>query len=77
MYLTGISQAVEGDLVYSKEPPPGEATSVDTSEPCDDQINSSDIDLCSETLPEETIQSVKVCNLQQTMRCTCSCTKSS
>ncbi|EEE64310.1 hypothetical protein OsJ_19147 [Oryza sativa Japonica Group] len=64
----GISQAVEGDLVYSKEPPPGEATSVDTSEPCDDQINSSDIDLCSETLPEETIQSVKIVDSEDLLK---------
>ena len=58
--LTGISQVVEGDLVYSKESPPGEATSVDTSEADDDHTNSSEIDMCSETLPEEMIQSVKV-----------------
>ncbi|XP_052155885.1 uncharacterized protein LOC127773754 [Oryza glaberrima] len=64
----GISQAVEGDLVYSKEAPPGEATSVDTSEPCDDQINSSDIDLCSETLPEETIQSVKIVDSEDLLK---------
>uniref|UniRef100_A0A0E0A1F6 TRUD domain-containing protein n=1 Tax=Oryza glumipatula TaxID=40148 RepID=A0A0E0A1F6_9ORYZ len=62
------NMAVEGDLVYSKEPPPGEATSVDTSEPCDDQINSSDIDLCSETLPEETIQSVKIVDSEDLLK---------
>uniref|UniRef100_A0A0D3G9L2 TRUD domain-containing protein n=1 Tax=Oryza barthii TaxID=65489 RepID=A0A0D3G9L2_9ORYZ len=62
------NMAVEGDLVYSKEAPPGEATSVDTSEPCDDQINSSDIDLCSETLPEETIQSVKIVDSEDLLK---------
>uniref|UniRef100_A0A0D9WIF8 TRUD domain-containing protein n=1 Tax=Leersia perrieri TaxID=77586 RepID=A0A0D9WIF8_9ORYZ len=67
-YLTGISQVVEGDLVYSKETPPREATSVDTSEPYDDQINSSDFDLCSETLPEETIQSVKIVDSEDLLK---------
>ncbi|XP_040380270.1 pseudouridylate synthase 7 homolog [Oryza brachyantha] len=60
----GISQVVEGDLVYTKEIIPGEAASVDTSEPYDDQLNSSNIDLCSETLPEETIQSVKIVDFE-------------
>ncbi|KAL6841515.1 hypothetical protein ACP4OV_028658 [Aristida adscensionis] len=55
----GISQVVEGDLVYSKECIPGEATSVDTSEVDDGHVNSSEIDLCSEAEPEETILSVK------------------
>jgi tRNA pseudouridine13 synthase len=55
----GISQVVEGDLVYDKECSSGEATSVYTSEADDGRANSSEIDLCSETQPEETIQSVK------------------
>jgi hypothetical protein len=59
--FTGISQVVEGDLVYDKECSSGEATSVYTSEADDGHANSSEIDLCSETQPEETIQSVKVC----------------
>ena len=58
---TGISQVVEGDLVYNKESPPEESTSVDIAETDDGHTNSSEIDLCSEAQPEETIQSVKVC----------------
>jgi len=56
-----ISQVVEGDLVYNKESPPEESTSVDIAETDDGHTNSSEIDLCSEAQPEETIQSVKVC----------------
>jgi hypothetical protein len=59
--FTGISQVVEGDLVYDKECPSGEAASVYTSEADDGHAVSSEIDLCSETQPEEMIQSVKVC----------------
>ncbi|XP_062231827.1 multisubstrate pseudouridine synthase 7-like isoform X2 [Phragmites australis] len=55
----GISQVVEGDLVYNKECPPGEGTSIDTSEADDGNTNSSEIDLCSEAQPEEAIQSMK------------------
>ena len=57
--LTGISQVVEGDLIYTKESHPGEATSVGTSEV--GLTNSSEIDICPEAIPEENIQSVKVC----------------
>ena len=42
--LTGISQVVEGDLIYTKESHPGEATSVGTSE-VDGLTNSSEIDI--------------------------------
>jgi len=56
----GISQVVEGDLVYNKESPPEESTSVDIAETDDGHTNSSEIDLCSEAQPEETIQSVKI-----------------
>ncbi|KAG8068084.1 hypothetical protein GUJ93_ZPchr0005g16303 [Zizania palustris] len=64
----GISQVVEGDLVYSKESPPSKATSVDTSEPYDDQINSSDIDLCSEALPEEIIHNAKIVDSEDLLK---------
>nr|CAB3461024.1 unnamed protein product [Digitaria exilis] len=56
----GISQVVEGDLVYNKESPPEESTPVNIPETDDEHTNSSEIDLCSEAQPEETIQSVKV-----------------
>ena len=59
--LAGISQVIEGDLIYSKESRPEEVTSVGTSEADDGHANSSEIDVCSEILPEENIQSVKVC----------------
>ncbi|KAL6609680.1 hypothetical protein ACP70R_039649 [Stipagrostis hirtigluma subsp. patula] len=55
----GISQVVEGDLVYNKECTPGEAASVDTSEADGADTGSSEIDLCSEAQPEEAIHSVK------------------
>ncbi|VAH09077.1 unnamed protein product [Triticum turgidum subsp. durum] len=54
----GISQVVEGDLIYTKESHPGEATSVGTSEV--GLTNSSEIDICPEAIPEENIQSVKL-----------------
>jgi hypothetical protein len=48
-------------LVYNKENPPQESTSLDISETDDGHTIPSEIDLCSEAQPEETIQSVKVC----------------
>ncbi|XP_066364847.1 uncharacterized protein [Miscanthus floridulus] len=56
----GISQVVEGDLVYNKECPPEESTSVNILETDDGHTNSIEIDLCSEARPEESIQSVKI-----------------
>ncbi|CAL4908998.1 unnamed protein product [Urochloa decumbens] len=56
----GISQVVEGDLVYNKENPSEESTSVDIPETDDSNTDSSEIDLGSEAQPEETIQSVKI-----------------
>ncbi|KQK05495.1 pseudouridylate synthase 7 homolog [Brachypodium distachyon] len=64
----GISQVIEGDLIYSKESHPGEATSVGTSETDDDHANSSEIDICSETLPEENIQSVKIVDSEDLLK---------
>nr|CAB3503214.1 unnamed protein product [Digitaria exilis] len=55
-----LLEVVEGDLVYNKESPPEESTPVNIPETDDDHTNSSEIDLCSEAQPEETIQSVKV-----------------
>ncbi|RLN29281.1 multisubstrate pseudouridine synthase 7 isoform X1 [Panicum miliaceum] len=55
-----MMQVVEGDLVYNKESPPEESTSVDITETDDVHTNSSETDLCSEAQPEETIQSVKI-----------------
>ncbi|KAJ1263581.1 hypothetical protein BS78_09G196800 [Paspalum vaginatum] len=55
----GISQVVEGDLVYNKECPPEELASLDIPEVDSGPTNSIEIDLCSEAQPEETIQSVK------------------
>jgi tRNA pseudouridine13 synthase len=58
--LTGISQVIEGDLIYSKESRTEEPTSVGTSEADNGHADSSEIDISSEILPEENIQSVKV-----------------
>jgi len=61
--LTGISQVVEGDLVYKTGSSLGEATTTDTFDDDDDDshANSPEMELSCKTLPEEMIQSVKVC----------------
>lgn len=59
--LTGISQVVEGDLVYKAGSSLGEATTTDTFDVDDIHVNSSEMEMSCETLPEEMIQSVKVC----------------
>ncbi|KAK3135128.1 hypothetical protein QOZ80_5BG0414940 [Eleusine coracana subsp. coracana] len=64
----GISQVVEGDLVYDKECPLVEATSVYTSEADDGHTNSSEADLYSETQPDEVIQSVKKVNSEDMLK---------
>ena len=58
--LTGISQVVEGDLVYKTGSSLGEATTTDTFDD-DSHANSPEMELSCKTLPEEMIQSVKVC----------------
>ena len=58
--LTGISQVVEGDLVYKTGSSLGEATTTDTFDD-DSHANSPGMELSCKTLPEEMIQSVKVC----------------
>ncbi|XP_071680693.1 multisubstrate pseudouridine synthase 7 [Lolium perenne] len=64
----GISQVIEGDLIYSKESRPEEATSVGTSEADDGHTNSSDLDISSEILPEENIQSVKIVDSEDLLK---------
>ena len=59
--LTGISQVVEGDLVYKTGSSLGEATTTDMFDDDDSHVNSSEMEMSCETLPEEMIQSVKVC----------------
>ncbi|GJM89011.1 hypothetical protein PR202_ga05604 [Eleusine coracana subsp. coracana] len=59
---------VEGDLVYDKECPLVEATSVYTSEADDGHANSSEADLYSETQPDEVIQSVKKVNSEDMLK---------
>jgi hypothetical protein len=71
-HLTGISQVIEGDLIYSKESRLEEANSVGTSEADDGHTNSSDLDISSEILPEENIQSVKVCYKPKCLYTKCS-----
>lgn len=61
--LTGISQVVEGDLVYKAGCSLGEATTTVTLED-DSYANSPEMEMSCETLPEEAIQSVKVCYRQ-------------
>lgn len=61
--LTGISQVVEGDLVYKKGCSPGAAAKEDTLDDDDDShTNSPEVEVSCETLPEELIQPVKVCS---------------
>uniref|UniRef100_A0ACD5T8N9 Uncharacterized protein n=1 Tax=Avena sativa TaxID=4498 RepID=A0ACD5T8N9_AVESA len=64
----GISQVIEGDLIYSKESHPEEAISVGTSEADDGHANLSEIDICSEILPEENIQSVKIVDSEDLLK---------
>ncbi|RCV14140.1 hypothetical protein SETIT_2G402100v2 [Setaria italica] len=56
----GISQVVEGDLVYRKGCSLGEAATVDTFDNDDSNTNSPEMEISCETLPEEVIQSVKI-----------------
>lgn len=64
MHITGISQVVEGDLVYRKECPFGETTVMGPSDDDDGHTNSSEMHTSCQTLVEEMIQSVKVCYRQ-------------
>ncbi|CAN6219628.1 unnamed protein product [Urochloa humidicola] len=56
----GISQAVEGDLVYKKGCSLGEAATEDTVDDDDSHTNSSEMEMSCETLPEEVVKSVKI-----------------
>jgi tRNA pseudouridine13 synthase len=62
--LTGILQVVEGDLVYKKGCSLGEAATVDTFDDNGSHTNSPEMEMSYETLPEEVIQSLKVCYRQ-------------
>uniref|UniRef100_A0A0A9CKQ4 Uncharacterized protein n=1 Tax=Arundo donax TaxID=35708 RepID=A0A0A9CKQ4_ARUDO len=70
--LTGISQVVEGDLVYKKECPLGEVIATDTLDDDDDDddgcTNSPEMEISCETLPEEVIQSVKIVDSEDLLK---------
>ncbi|XP_073366858.1 multisubstrate pseudouridine synthase 7 isoform X5 [Aegilops tauschii subsp. strangulata] len=65
--MYGLSGVIEGDLVYKKECP-GEGTVTDASENNDDHTNASEMDIFAETLPEETIQSVKIADSEDLLK---------
>ncbi|KQK09991.1 pseudouridylate synthase 7 homolog isoform X2 [Brachypodium distachyon] len=64
----GTTQVVEGDLVYRKECHFGEGTVTDTSEDADGRTNLSEMDISCETVPEETIQSVKITDSEDLLK---------
>ncbi|CAD6222912.1 unnamed protein product [Miscanthus lutarioriparius] len=65
----GISQVVEGDLVYKTGSSLGEATTTDTFDDGDDShANSPEMELSCKTLPEEMIQSVKLVDSEDLLK---------
>ncbi|EER99758.1 hypothetical protein BDA96_02G406400 [Sorghum bicolor] len=64
----GISQVVEGDLVYKTGSSLGEATTTDTFDDDDSHVNSSEMEMSCETLPEEKIQSVKIVDSEDLLK---------
>lgn len=64
----GISQVVEGDLVYKIGCPIGEVTTTDTLDDEDSHTNSSEMEMSCETLPEEAIQSVKIVDSEDLLK---------
>lgn len=66
--LTGISQVVEGDLVYKAGSSLGEATTTDTFDVDDIHVNSSEMEMSCETLPEEMIQSMKIVDSEDLLK---------
>ncbi|KAJ1292027.1 hypothetical protein BS78_02G361500 [Paspalum vaginatum] len=66
--LTGISQVVEGDLVYKIGCPLEEVTITDTLDDDDGHTNSPELEMSCETLPEEAIQSVKVSDSEDLLK---------
>ncbi|KAL6657539.1 hypothetical protein ACP70R_005319 [Stipagrostis hirtigluma subsp. patula] len=64
----GISQVVQGDLVYKKGCPLGEVTATDTLEDDDGHANSPEMEISCETLPEEVIQSVKIADSEDLLK---------
>ncbi|XP_044977216.1 pseudouridylate synthase 7 homolog isoform X4 [Hordeum vulgare subsp. vulgare] len=65
--IYGLSGVIEGDLVYKKECL-GEGTLTDTSKNNDDHTIASEMDIFVETLPEETIQSVKIADSEDLLK---------
>ncbi|OEL31331.1 Pseudouridylate synthase 7-like protein [Dichanthelium oligosanthes] len=75
MYVTshesccaGISQVVEGDLVYKKGCSLGEAATADTFDNDDSHTNSPEMEISCETIPEEVIQSVKIADSEDLLK---------
>lgn len=64
----GISQVVEGDLVYKAGSSLGEATTTDTFDDDDIHVNSSEMEMSCETLPEEMIQSMKIVDSEDLLK---------
>ncbi|XP_044341551.1 pseudouridylate synthase 7 homolog isoform X3 [Triticum aestivum] len=65
--IYGLSGVIEGDLVYKKECL-GEGIVTDASENNDDHTNTSEMAIFAETLPEETIQSVKIADSEDLLK---------
>ncbi|XP_037414288.1 pseudouridylate synthase 7 homolog [Triticum dicoccoides] len=65
--MYGLSGVIEGDLVYKKECL-GEGTVTHASKNNDDHTNASEMDIFAETLPEETIQSVKIADSEDLLK---------
>ncbi|KAL6841932.1 hypothetical protein ACP4OV_028444 [Aristida adscensionis] len=68
----GNSQVIEGDLVYKKGGPFGEATATETLDDDNDygdgHINSPEMEISCETHPEEVIQSVKIADSEDLLK---------
>lgn len=64
----GISQVVEGDLVYKTGSSLGEAITTDTFDDDDSHVNSPEMEMSCETLTEEMIQSVKVVDSEDLLK---------
>ncbi|KAM0883698.1 hypothetical protein ACQ4PT_031473 [Festuca glaucescens] len=62
----GFSGVIEGDLVYRKECPFGEGSVTGASN--DDNASASEMDISTETLLEETIQSVKIADSEDLLK---------
>ncbi|KAF8679193.1 hypothetical protein HU200_045961 [Digitaria exilis] len=66
--LTGISQIVEGDLVYKKGCSPGEAAKEHTLDDDVSHTDSPEVEVSFDTLPEELIQPVKIVDSEDLLK---------